>query len=243
MFERTIMYEAAYVGQFPTFEEDMMPAFAWAAERAAEVGCGITVVAPTKRHFRDIGLLSALPASMGRETPQTLGRFARTQPVVVSCWPSAKDLELLDGAAGLKALAVVPWNEEAIDTWRQARRAIDLLGRQPTPALPTITDPVVEAAMTSLTHAVNLSTGLKHPRDRSAAIHAFRILKRNRHQVDPAEIRSWAMSHGWGADDARELGEYAEGVLSGKAYKAGPSTWNPRIISIWRQDAAGGPSL
>jgi hypothetical protein len=102
--------------------------------------------------------------------------------------------------------SVVPWNEDEIDTWRRARRAVDLLGRQPIAPAPSIADPVVEAAMTSLTHMVNLSTGLHHPDDRSSAIQAFRILERNRHRIDPAEIRAWAMVNGWSAEHARASG-------------------------------------
>jgi len=237
MFERTIVYEAAYIGLFPTFEQDMVPAFAWAAEQAVQLDCGVTVVAPSKAHFRDIGLLSELPASVGKETPRTLGRIGRTQPVVVSCWPTARDLDQLDGQPRLKALAVVPWDEDEIGTWRSARHAVDLLGREPAAPAPTITDPVVEAAMTDLTVRVNLSTGLKHPDDRSAAIQAFKILKRNRHEFNEVEIRAWAMSNGWAADDARELGEYAAGVLAGKAYRTGNQQWTSRIIITWRKDA------
>jgi hypothetical protein len=243
MFERDVQYEAAYVGKFPTFEDDMGPAFAWAERRAHDFLCGLTVIAPTRSHFKDIGPLSVLPASVGQETPKTLGSFRRTQPVIISCWPTEKDLERLDKATGLRALAVIPWIEEEINTWRQARGAVDLLGVQPVPAVPTIADPVVEAAMRSVTRMVNLSTGLTHPSDRSAAIWALKVLKRNGHRLDPEELRVWAMANGWRADTSRQLGEYAAGVVVGKAYKAGRSPWKPQIIRIWRKDAAGGSSL
>jgi hypothetical protein len=235
MFERMVDYEAVYIGKFPAFETDMAPAFAWAVERATQIDSGVTVVAPSKAQFRNIRLLSRLPTSVGRETPRTLGR---TEPVVVSCWPTARNLEQLDGQAGLKALAVVPWNKEEMGTWRRARRAVDLLGGQEVAAVPTLADPVVMAAMRSLTIRVNLSTGLSHADDRSAAIQALQILKRYRHGFEAAEIRTWAMSNGWGADDARELGDYAAGVLSGKAYRTRHPQWKSEIISIWREDAA-----
>jgi hypothetical protein len=240
MFERTTEYEAAYVGEFPAFEEHAGPALGWAAQKMQEHKCGLTVVAPTRGHFRDHRTLAELPANVQKETPQTLGYYPKVQPVVVAFWPSAKDLERLDGAQGLKALAVVPWQEDDIATWCQARGAVDLLGRRPVPEAPTISDPVVAVAMRSLTRMVNLSTGVGHPRDRSMAIHAFRILERNGHEYDPTEIGAWAMANGWAADDARDLSEYAAGVLAGKAYRAGPSGWNRQIIRIWRKDAARG---
>jgi hypothetical protein len=200
----------------------------------------VTIVAPTRRHFWDIGILERLPPTVQRETHQTLGRFSRTHSVVVCFWPTAKVLEQIDGARDLRALAVVPWLEEEIATWRQARGAVDLLGRHPVPDALKLDGPVVEAAMRSLSSIVSLSTGVGHRRDRSMAIHAFRILKRNGHAYDPDEIRAWAMANGWAADDARELGEYAAGVLEGKAYRAGRSMWKQQIIRTWRRDAAEG---
>jgi len=238
MFQHTVSYDAAYLGKFPCFEEDLATAFAWAAERAGQLGCSITVVAPTRQHFRD-GRLAKLPASVGQETPRTLGEIGhRAQPVVVSCWPTAKDLDQLDGLHSLKALVVVPWNEEKIDTWRRARGALDLLGRQPAPPAPTISDPVVEVALNNVTSRVNLSTGLSHPDDRSAAIQALQLLKRNGYQLQPDEIRGWAMANGWRADHARQLGEYATGVLAGRAYRTGRLQWKSQIIAIWRREAA-----
>jgi hypothetical protein len=238
MFQRVAEYEAVYLAKFPCFEEDLAPAMTWAAQRADQLKCGITVVAPSKRHFSDTGVLARLPASIGRETPRTLGQVGnRTQPVVVSCWPNAKDLDNLDGLPSLKALVVVPWNEEEIGTWHNARRAVDLLGRRPPAPRPTISDPVVEVALTDLTKRVNLSTGLGHPDDRSAAIQALQILKRNRHQFQPDEVHAWAMANGWSADHARQLGEYAAGVLAGKAYRTGRQQWISRIIITWRSEA------
>jgi hypothetical protein len=46
------------------------------------------------------------------------------------------------------------------------------------------------------------------------------------------------MANGWAADDARELADYAAGVLEGKAYRAGPSTWRAQIIRQWRKDTS-----
>lgn len=238
MFEQTKSYEAAYVGRFPCFEEDARPALQWAAKMAAKHTCGITVVAPTRGRFRDTPLLAALPSSVEQATPQTLGPIPRTRPVVVAFWLTGRDLERLDSVRGIEALVVVPWQEEEITPWRKARRAVDLLGGQPVPEPPTIDDPVVREAMRSLTAGVNLSTGLGHPRDRSSAIEAFRILHRNEHRFESEEIQTWAMANGWDAEAARELGEYAAGVQAGKRYRTDARSWSPEIINIWCEQAA-----
>jgi hypothetical protein len=234
MFEQTRDYDAVYVGKFPAYAEDAGPALKWAAQKAKELGSTLTIVAPTRKHFKD--QLPELPPAVRQETPQTLGRyFPHPGPVVVSFWPGIEDLEQLDSAQELKALAVVPWLEEYIDTWRAARGANDLLGTRATPEAPTLSDPVVEAALRSVTRMINVSTGLANPRDRSTAIHSFKILRRNGHTIDPGEIPAWAMANGWGAEDARELGELARGVLAGRGYRAGASPFRSDIIRVWRE--------
>jgi hypothetical protein len=238
MFQHVAEYDAVYLAKFPCFEEDLGPALAWAVDRAGQLASGITVVAPTMERFGD-GVLAKLPASISRESPRTLAKSGhRAQPVVVACWPSAQDLDMLDGSPGLKALVAVPWNEEEISTWRDARRAVDLLGHQPAGPEPAISDAVVEMALTDITTRVNLSTGLGHPDDKAAAIQAFQILKRSGCRFQPQEIRTWAMANGWQAEDARKLGEYAAGVLAGKAYQTGRKQWVPDVMDRWRKEAA-----
>jgi hypothetical protein len=73
MFERTTDYEAVYVGEYLAFEEHAAPALRWALDKARGLRSEITVVAPTKRHFRDIGVLGRLPPTVQQETPPTLG--------------------------------------------------------------------------------------------------------------------------------------------------------------------------
>ena len=48
------------------------------------------------------------------------------------------------------------------------------------------------------------------------------------------------MANGWDAKDARQLGDYAEGVNSGKAYKVRGEQWRSDIMAIWEQEEAEG---
>jgi hypothetical protein len=57
--------------------------------------------------------------------------------------------------------------------WRAARVPVDLLGREAALPHPPLSDPVVEAALKSVTFRVNLATGLSHPDDRSSPVRAF----------------------------------------------------------------------
>lgn len=133
----------------------------------------------------------------------------------------------------------MPWQEDEIEVWRRARRAVDITGDDAPPAPPTIADAVVLAAARSLTRIVNLNSGLAHPRDKAAAVHTFRRLKRGGYDWDPSEIRIWAMANGWRAEDAQDLEDVADGVRQGRRYRVGASPWRSDIISHWRSGSTG----
>jgi hypothetical protein len=198
----------------------------------------LTIVAPTKRHYQDSRLLTDLTKLGSPETPRTLGRFLSIRPVVISFWPTASDLELLDGASGLMALAVVPWNESDIAVWRDARGAEDLLGKIATPDSALKIDPIVRAALETINLFCNVATGVKNPRDRATAIHVFRTLRDHGNYASPEVTKRWAMSNGWSAGDARELSELAEGVNSGKAYRVARYMLNENLYESWAEEAS-----
>lgn len=95
-------------------------------------------------------------------------------------------------------------------------------------------DKVVAAALESLSARVNLDTGLIHPADKKMAVEAFRILWRAWYPLPPSEIERWALSHGWAAEDARELAVVADRVRDGRRFKllgGGPS-WGPDVLEL-----------
>jgi hypothetical protein len=85
---------------------------------------------------------------------------------------------------------------------------------------------------------LRLQKGLSNPSHRAGAIHAFKHLKYNGCHFDAAELRVWALAHGWTADDAQQLGDYAEGVLVGTRYHTPPDPWGRHAINRWREEAA-----
>ncbi len=113
-------------------------------------------------------------------------------------------------------LCVVPWADGEIDAWRFARNAVDLLGGSTSRHEPVL-DPVVKAALETLTLRINLSTGPAHPSVRSAAISMFRLLKGAGYQWDLDEIRIWAMQDGWRSGDIPDLVEKATASPRGGA--------------------------
>lgn len=137
-------------------------------------------------------------------------------------------------------MCLVPWLEKDGAVWARGVGARDLLGVQSIAEQPLVSDPVVAAALGSLTGRVNLSTGLVHPLDRSAAVWMFRILKKGRHDWAGDEVTAWALRHGWEARHARELGEMANGFLGGRRYRAEKRrAWAADILKQWRAAAKG----
>lgn|GEM_PF-3280752 len=118
----------------------------------------------------------------------------------------------------------------------------------------SVLDPVVQAAMTDLTSWVypplrervrrrlggqgKWERSLKNPSNRAAAIHMCKHLKHHGYDFPPDQLHSWAMAHGWKAEDAQELHDYAAGVLAGTRYHTHPDPFGMHAIHRWRGDAA-----
>lgn len=165
------------------------------------------------------------------------GRFAGP---VLAIWTNDKRLRDLD-ELGTAAICAIPFTEGAIDEWKAAWGPTDLRsGGEATRA--TISNPVVEAALRSLSAAVNLSTGLAHPDDRAAAVDLFRILMSAGERYNPTEIRAWAARNGWGTSDADELATVASAIADGKRLR-GASHWTSDALSHWRAEAVEDPGV
>jgi hypothetical protein len=132
---RAVAYEAAYISRYPALPEDWLGAVLdWARPRRDEYGGRLLVVAPSVSHFVDTALCW-LSRSISQQTTRTLG--SAVPPVVIACWPNVVMLDKIEAATGLKALAVLPWDEDEIAAWRAARSAADILGEGAAPDPPT----------------------------------------------------------------------------------------------------------
>jgi hypothetical protein len=154
---------------------------------------------------------------------------------VLAVWVDDDLLERLERGRP-SALCVIPWREEEISRWRAAYAPTEMRsGASGAPA--AISNPVVEQALESLTHRVNLSSGLGHPSDKAAAVGVFRILRGGGEAYDVGEVDAWAANRGWGLGGARKLAEIARGVLDGRSYRVGPHGWREDILEQWREAA------
>jgi len=202
------------------FERGYQLADVLGVEVTKTLGKGNRVKTPSGRYLRGY-------------TVRTFPRYGEHGPVL-AVWLSGKNLDVVqDSGAG--AVCLVPWLKKDGLVWAKGVGARDLMGADASEEEPLVTDPVVAAALESLTRRVNLSTGIVHPMDRSAAVWMFRILRRGKQAWTGDEVTAWALRHGWDARHARELGEMAAGFLQGRRYRADKRTaWAEDILKKWR---------
>ena len=154
---------------------------------------------------------------------------------VLAVHPSPKLLDLVDSLSTPSEILVVPWIREEVEPWVQMWGAREL-GSSVGPTQKRFSNPMVQAALASLTARVNLSTGIVHPSDRVAAIEMFRLLNAAGEHFDPTEVRSWLIAElGWQPRHANDVRDVAEGVLSGRRFQtSGSGSWVPDIVERWR---------
>jgi hypothetical protein len=148
-------------------------------------------------------VLVAQGVQMKLESAQTF-RGSWSEGLLIGAHISNKDMNKLDDAIGAQAIVYLPWNDTEGKDW-QATWGAQILGATTAPA-PTVSLPEpVEAALQSLTHAINLGTGLNHPSDKKHAERTFARLRQEGHSFDSVEVRRWAQRNGWSSSAAADL--------------------------------------
>lgn len=157
---------------------------------------------------------------------------------MVALYPSSKLLDVLDSIRNISAMLVVPWNFSEVEPWIRAWNATELGAQRTERAEPLLRSTIVEQALSSLTHIVNLATGISHPRDREAAIQMFEILRNAGEQFSPEDIKAWLVGEGgWNATDAEDVAVVARKVLEGRSLRSGQRVWAENILEIWQKQA------
>lgn len=226
----------------------------------ASSASNVWIVVPVKDNVRGIirdVVGDTTAQALLNDQPVVLGKSSRTQVKLVTqrtlpyrgpsgpvlaVYPTATLLTKLDTLDDISAIAVVPWTMEEITPWIQKWQARDfLLTASPASAATTpqlrLSNPVVEQALLSLTHRVNLSTGLGHQRDKDAAVWMFRKLRAAKEDVDFGQLPAWLVAHGWRSDDADRLMRLGSDIYAGKRLQAGQDTWRSDILKQWQERA------
>ncbi len=160
-----------------------------------------------------ITLPSGIP--MRLETVRTL-RWAVKPSVLISVYSDQKMLDQVDSVKNLLGVVAVPHIPEALEKWEKTWSPT-IHGALKQPAQKLIVDPIVEQALISLTHSINLSHSLLNPRDKEHADRTLRILRVNNHAESSENLRSWAVKNGWHPKAADELEKLATKVQSLKS--------------------------
>lgn len=169
---------------------------------------------------------------------ETIRTFKSYTPgdIAVVVYADQKMMDAVDSNRSLKAVICVPHLPDAVDDWKRTWNPIMPGGRQAEVRL--IGNPVVEAALASMTGRINLSHRVLHPSDSEAVKSAFRILRAHRQTEDPTNIRVWCIKHGWHANAADEAMKYAAKAF---ALRSKPSMqgahWAPDIYEQWERTA------
>ncbi len=152
------------------------------------------------------GVALASGATLRHGTLATL-RYASGRAVIVAYYADDRLLDFVDGMDGVQGVVAVPWVAGDAGQWRERWAPIVHGEEKQTPAA-ILDDPVVEAALRSVTHMINLSNSLIQSHDKEWVDGALRILRARGHVLDAAKIRNWAIRNGWkpgAADDLARL--------------------------------------
>lgn len=172
------------------------------------------------------------------ETIRTFRPYAPGD-AVIAIYADRKMMDAIDSNRSLKAAICVPRLPEAVDDWKRTWNPVLPGGTQEEVRL--IGNPVVEAALASMTGRINLGHRVLHPSDTEAVKDAFRILRAHRQTEDPENIRAWCIKHGWHAGAADEAMEYAAKAFALRSKPSVQGThWASDIYEQWEKKAAAG---
>jgi hypothetical protein len=99
--------------------------------------------------------------------------------------------------------------------------------------------PLTEQALMMLTMRINLSTGLDHYSDDSAAKEILKRLRDEGETLNAAEITAWAIGKHWKPEHADKLGKVAARIASGgRVVIRDKNRWPKDIIEQLRERIA-----
>ena len=192
------------------------------------------------KSLKELGSVSVEGNQISLVTMRKLIYDAKNSPLV-AFFPSRKFLDELDSIPNISAMLVVPWNLPDLGQWIRTWNATEL-GQEEKSEEPLVRSRIVEEALKSLTNMVNVSTGIGHSMDRSAAIQMFEILLNAGEVFTPYEVKAYLTAKcGWKATHAQEVSDVAARILEGRKLKSSP-VWAEDILGQWRRRARSADS-
>jgi hypothetical protein len=137
-------------------------------------------------------------------THHSVGTVAKAKSLQVGLafYVSPGDMKKLDSLR-IDVLLYVPWLDKDGEEWA-AKWGAETLGGETQDQEIDLPAEVI-SSLERLTRRVNISTGLGHPSDKTAAKKLFVDLRSQGIRWQPAEVEKWAVRNGWKPTDAEEL--------------------------------------
>lgn len=143
-------------------------------------------------------------AKLRAETKRKLS-FGFSRPTtIIAFYANDEILEQVDGLRNVAGVVAVPEYLGYASEWK-ARWSPLVPGEKREEPAAIIDDPVIEAAMKSLSRLINKGNGILVPLDKEWTQETLRILRNKGHTTDPAKLKSWAIRDGWQVKAAGEL--------------------------------------
>jgi hypothetical protein len=161
----------------------------------------------SKKLCKGNSLLITDNISLNLDIPKNMSGFG-AYGLVIGIYLSKHDLNALDSIRSAKAIAYLPWFEDEGKAWA-ATWCPKVWGISSWSVIPVSLPFFVEEELQRLTRIINLSTGLTHPSDKTAAQQIFKKLKSGGHTIHPENIRQWAIKNGWQPRHAEALSQLA----------------------------------
>lgn len=172
---------------------------------------------------------------MRHATLRTIGYSVRNA-IVVAFYANEKMLDELDSKPGVAGIVTVPHLKGDADGWAR-RWDATVHGKKKDAPKPLISDPVIASAMKTLTVLSNTSYGSLNARDTQHADEIFRILRNKGHDLNPGQIKDWAIRAGWHPGAADGAAKVARKIGSLKAKPSVSKFYNPDArYDRWKAD-------
>jgi hypothetical protein len=238
MFERVPNYPMAVTAASGADKTAVRLAVEWLRNTTDDVGGQPLVYVPNRPSLREWAILANLNGWAVVATWKSFGAWSGG--AVLAAWPDTEHLARIADDDRTRALCVVPWGESEVAAWLRAYRPVTLPPTlklaEPKPEI--ISDPVALEGLKDLTAIVNVQSPYSSAGDRDRAVAVLLALHDGGCGVDPEDTRAWAMAHGWSAEAAGQLADFAEQLAAGTRLRTRRKVLRSDILEVWRQRAA-----
>lgn len=243
MFENEHDYPCAVTNSSAGDSTAIGLAFHWVRQRK-QPGQKILLWTPQKSnisHNRQVEAISREPDVVVVGTSRGRNSSGWYEGPVLGMWHDTEDLAKIP-IGRPAAMCIVPWVPERLAAWVRAVDA-EILGdgrdwQTDTPA--ENLDPVVVRGLESMTLIINHSNMIKAGYEKRDVVSILLALHDAGYDLPAEAIHTWALGHGWHAQNANHLTDYCNQINRGSRPRfRGASALRSDIVAVWRNELVG----